>query len=107
MTRYGTSQDLLEKVRTGKGDPEIYSEFINLYIDNIFGGSLSRTRELKIKQNSLSGENDLRQAKAAKYSYYIDTLRHPEYSLEVYMKWEEALQDASLDFNEKSTYIRT
>ena len=84
---------MLEKVRTGKGDPEIYTEFINLYIDNIFGGSLSRTRELKIKQNSISGANDLRQAKAAKYSYFIDMLRHPDYDTDVYMKWEEALLD--------------
>ena len=34
-------------------------------------------------------------------------LRHPEYTADVYMKWEEALQDAALNFNEKSTYIKT
>lgn len=85
MAKYGSSQDLLEKVRTGKGDPEIYTEMINLHVKNIFGGSLSRTRTLKIKQNIVTGENDIRQAKAAQYTYLIDMLRHPEYDSEVYI----------------------
>lgn len=44
MNVFGDSQDLLEKVRTGKGDEEIYTGFRVLYVSNFFGGTLSRTR---------------------------------------------------------------
>ena len=49
LEKYYTSQDLLEKVRTGKGDPEIYTELLNIYVENFFGGYLSRTRVEVIK----------------------------------------------------------
>lgn len=39
LDRFETDTHLLFKVRTGKGDPEIYSMFYNLYPGLIFGGS--------------------------------------------------------------------
>ena len=106
MTRYSTSQELLEKVRTGKGDPDIYTSFEHLYVENFFGGTLSRSRVETIKQDSYTGENDIRQAKAAMYSYLIDMERNPDYSEAVYFEWESELQQAAVQFNEDSVYIR-
>ena len=88
MTGYATSQDLLEKVRTGKGDPEIYTGFLNLYVENFLGGTLSRTRVETIKQDFYTGENDLRQAKAAIYTYLVDMERNPDYPEDLYFAWE-------------------
>ena len=88
MTRYSDSQELLEKVRTGKGDPEIYPAFEHLYVENFFGGTLSRTRVETIKQDSYTGANDIRQAKAASYTYLIDMERNPDYPEAMYFGWE-------------------
>ena len=105
MTDIFTSQDLLEKVRTGKGDPEIYTESLNIYVKNIFGGYLSRTRQLMIYQDPYTGENDIRQAKAAMYTYQVDMSRN-NYPEELYLIWESKLEMAAMEFNEGSTYIK-
>jgi hypothetical protein len=45
LSRYGSDKDLLDKIRTGKGDERIYTMFINLFVDVIFGGTVPEEPE--------------------------------------------------------------
>jgi predicted RND superfamily exporter protein len=106
LAGYSTSQDLLEKIRTGKGDPAIYGVNESLYIENFLGGTLSETRDPKIFQDADSGVNDVRQAKATIYTYFVDMTRNPSFDSSLYGAWEEKLHEATDQFSEQSSYIR-
>lgn len=80
LSRYDDDQELLEKVQSGKGDEDIYTTFINLYPEIIFGGYLP----LELDQDTFTGECDITFAEAALYSYLIDEGRNPEYLEEMY-----------------------
>jgi len=67
-------------VQTGKGDEDIYTTFINLYPELMFGGTLPD----EIDQDTFTGKNDITFARAALYTYLIDEGRNAEYLEKMY-----------------------
>ena len=51
LSRYNDDDELLEKIQTGKGDEDIYTQFINLYPDLFLGGTVPEEIE---QENSIS-----------------------------------------------------
>jgi hypothetical protein len=84
LDRFESDTHLLFKVRTGKGDPEIYKMFYNLYPDLMFGGTYPE----EITQDTATGENDVVFAKATIYVYFIDLGRTDNFEDEWYQQWE-------------------
>lgn len=68
---YEDDEDLVLKVQTGKGDPNLF-EFRIVYVDNIFGG----TEPKEVEQNSFTGENDIVRAEATSMIYFMDEERY-------------------------------
>ena len=81
---YPSDGHLLFKVRTGKGDPEIYTTFYNLPVDRIFGGTYPE----EVEQDFMTGENDILYAKVATYTMFLDQTRNPELTDEFYELYE-------------------
>ena len=101
LSRYEDDKELLDKIQSGKGDEEIYTTFINLYPELMFGGTVPD----EIDQDTFTGENDITYARAALYSYLIDEGRNPEYVEKMYQVWEHELQGNATEFNKNSKYI--
>lgn len=60
LSTYPTDTHLLAKVRTGKGDPLIYTGMRNILINVVYFG----TNPTSVEQNFITGTNDLLSAKA-------------------------------------------
>ena len=74
LTKYETDTDLIKKIRTGKGDDLMFPEFGNsLFIDAIF----AETYPTEVKQNYVTGKNDISAAKAARFILSFDMDRVP------------------------------
>ena len=93
LDQYNTDQKLLEKVRTGKGDPEIYQGNNFLFLD----GFLADTEPTVLTQQSSPnpssasnelGTNNLERARVTRYSYFIDPGRNTNLSEQAYMGFE-------------------
>ena len=52
---FADDKELLERIQTGKGDTEIYSGFLNLYVDNFLAGTVPED----VDQDILYGDNDI------------------------------------------------
>lgn len=93
---YDTDAKLLEKVQSGKGDPEIYNEDQTfLFIEGIFAGTEPETiyQHMHInkgwnEEEDRVGRNDLRKAKATQYSYFISQNRLEEVDEDAYLGFE-------------------
>ena len=59
ISRYDSDKELVDKIKTGKGDEFLY-EWQILYIDQIYGGTQPET----VDQDFITGRNDLEFAKA-------------------------------------------
>jgi len=59
ISRYDSDKELVDKIKTGKGDKYLYT-WRSLVIDGIFGG----TQPKNVDQDPLSGKNDLEYATA-------------------------------------------
>ena len=99
FSSYNTNEKLTEKVQTGKGDPNMYEGNTFFVIDNIFGATEPEKVEQQIYPNLANpdrkvGTNDLRKAKSAKYSYYIDQSRNKDINEEAYLGFEDHLHKA-------------
>ena len=70
---YETDSHLLYKVRSGKGDPNIYTGFSSISINSFFGGTIPDKLELDF----VTGENDILNARASKYGCRTDGDRNP------------------------------
>ena len=63
-----TDDDLVMKIRTGKGDKEIYTGLgKNIFIEFFFGGTTPRI----VEQNYVYGNNDITAAKASRYKMKV------------------------------------
>lgn len=67
-------------MQSGKGDEDIYTAFINLFPELMFGGTVPD----EIDQDTFTGENDITFAAATLYTYLIDEGRNPEYVEKMY-----------------------
>jgi len=79
LTRFPTDAHLLHKIRTGKGDKDIYKRR-NLYVDQIFSGTYPEETD----QDSKTGENDIVFAMATNFVYVIDLGRDDSFEKEWY-----------------------
>ena len=102
MSSYSDNNDLLKKIQTGKGDEEIYTRFVNLYPDLFFFGTIPE----EIDQDSITGKNDIKIAKAATWTYLTDTGRNPDYEDPMYEYYESKVEQAAIEFSKTSKYIR-
>ena len=98
MTEWKNDDELLDKVKTGKGDEDIYTLFKNIYVDNIFGGTVPAD----LTQDSITGRNDIERAFATSYSYLIDPGRRPDLSEKWFELWELGFYNETAKFNEQS-----
>jgi len=73
MTAYEDDKELLKKIQTGKGDEEIYGRFRSIFVENMFGG----TEPEEVDQDTFTGKNDIKRAKAALYFHFYDLERMP------------------------------
>jgi hypothetical protein len=70
ISRYDSDKELIDKIKTGKGDPYLY-KYQTIKIDSAFGG----TQPVNVDQDPLSGKNDLEIAVAAQMTILLDTER--------------------------------
>jgi len=94
LTAYEDDDELLDKVRTGKGDEKIYPMFVNIYVEQMFGETIPKD----IKQDFIMGDNDLRSAKATLYTYFIDLDRFDAKDA-WFEEFEYEIQKATEEFN--------
>ena len=91
---YDTDEKLLQKVRTGKGDPSIFKGSKFLYLEG-FLAEIEPKDDFKqqLNPNPINpvGENNLDKAKVARYSYFIDPDRNKEVAGNAYLGFEETL----------------
>lgn len=40
------------------------------------------------------------------YTYYVDMSRNPDFDEDLYLAWEQGLEDATIKFSEESTYFK-
>ena len=99
--RFKDDTELLELIQTGKGDPEIYTGFQNLYVDYFLGG----TNPVEVEQNLVTGRNDIQTAKATYFTSIVDQNRNPEYTEDMYslLEWEWTL--AAKEWSKNSKHI--
>ena len=71
FTDFEKDRDLLAKIQSGKGDPEIYGPFYSIYVESMFGGKEPET----VDQDIFTGRNNIKRAKAASWIYIFDTDR--------------------------------
>lgn len=108
LSKYETDDQLLEKVRTGVGDPAIFNDNQNfLDIGSMFAGiePVDFYQQLywnPSKEWSPVGSNDLEKAKAVQYSYYIAQSRNPKIDQNAYMGFEEHLHEAVAEWASKT-----
>lgn len=86
---YESDAHLLYKVRTGKGDPNIYGAYKSIIPSLFFAGSFPETIESDYK----SGENDVLTARASRFITFADGDRHPELNSTWSTEWEQRLED--------------
>ena len=97
---YDTDEKVIEKMRTGRGDPERYPGRDFLYLDAFMGitdpspatppESFPTPETLPADYDKI-GLNSIVSAKAVAYSYVIDLSRNPEIEEDAYSGWEENL----------------
>ena len=105
---YDTDEKLIEKIRTGRGDPQRYTGKDFLYIDAFMGGtdpspavppeSLADSETTPDDYPSL-GLNKIVSAKAVSYSYVIALARNPDIDEEAYNGWEQHLSSKLDEMN--------
>lgn len=101
LERYKSDTHLLHKIRSGKGDREIYKIGYNLNPDMIFGGTYPK----EIEQDFFTGENDIIFARAAIFIYFIEVGRNPQIEDKFYEKYEQIFSEAIEEFNLKAKTI--
>lgn len=102
MTEYNSDSELIKKIRTGKGDELLYPEFgKSLYIDAIF----AQTYPEEVKQNFVTGKNDISTAEAARFILSFDMERVPQVDATWMKHFEVNLQENTQKFSEQSRYV--
>jgi hypothetical protein len=103
LTKYETNGELLAKIRSGKGDPEIYGYLQNIYIEALFGS----TKPEKVTQDARSGVNDVENAKATSFMYLYSKDRPALRGLKNkwFFEFERKFNDRVKAFGKKSKYI--
>lgn len=102
MTSYRDDNDLLEKIQSGKGDQDIYTNFVNLYPNLFFFDTVPK----EIDQNVQTGKNNIEFARATQWAYFIDEGRNQNYTDSMYLVWEKFAEEAAIEFNKESKHIR-
>ena len=70
IDEYESNNELIAKVQTGKGDETfIHYGYNNIYVQLVFAGSIPPILE----QDLISGKNNLFSARAARYTYFLDS----------------------------------
>ena len=105
---YDTSEKLVTKIQTGKGDPTLFSGSTYLAISGIFAATVPEAvQQRDLVTSSLPiGENDLTKAKAAQYSYYIAQGRQKDINDEAYLGFEENLRSAMAEWSKTTKAAR-
>ena len=88
LTRYESDKELLKKVRTGKGDVKLYTDFNHIFVDNIFEGTTPK----KIDQSYVTGKNDLSYAKAAMVNWILEKDRNEDLNDTFYRIFDNELE---------------
>lgn len=102
LTEYKTDSELIKKVRTGKGDELLYPEFgKSLYIEAIFADTYPE----EVKQNFVTGKNDISAAKAARFIISFDMERVPQVDSTWMKHFEVNLQELTIEFSKQSKYV--
>ena len=102
LSRYATDADLLAKVQSGKGDLAIFEGNKFLFIEGIFAETEPEVVEQQMVLNAERpfGQNNLKKAKAAKYTYYIQQARQSEFNEEAFLGFEQKLTEAVDEWSE-------
>lgn len=87
MDLYESDAHLLYKIRTGKGDPNIYDTYRSIYPNLFFAGSYPED----IETNYQTGENDVLTARASRYITFTDGDRNPDLNRTWFAEWEQRL----------------
>ena len=102
LSYYETDAHLLWKIRSGKGDPNIYKTYSSIYSNTFFAGTVPE----KIEVDYFTGESDILNARASRYITFTDGDRKPNLTGEWYQEWEKRLQDETVIWNESDPNLK-
>ena len=97
---YADDKQLLAKIQSGKGDPEIYKGYSLLYLDTFVAGTVPD----KIEQDLSTGSNDLSFAAVSISQITLDT--PPEGDNDILGALEYEIYLETQKFNEQSKHLQ-
>ena len=111
---YDSDEKLIEKMRTGRGDPERYAGRDFIYINSFMGQTEPSpamppesfpTSETLPEDYDKIGLNSIVSAKAVSYSFIIANSRNPDFEEGAYNGWEDNLIEKIKDLTFETSTI--
>ena len=99
ISRYDDDKELVDKIKTGKGDKYLY-DWLIINVEKVFGGRTPDDPD----QNLLTGENDLEYARAARVVWVLDPDRYGVTN-DWMSAWEDLLEREMEVYSEQNKLI--
>ena len=99
ISRYDDDKELVDKIKTGKGDEYLY-DWLIINVEKVFGGRTPDDPD----QNLLTGENDLEYARAARVVWVLDPDRYGVTN-DWMSAWEDLLEREMEVYSEQNKLI--
>lgn len=101
LNQLESEEDLLAAIHSGKGDPLIYPNYINLNVNKMFANLQPQDPTI---QDLATGSNNLMFATAAQFYYFLKDESDPEYQ-EPLDELQSKIIDFCEDFNAQSDLV--